>query len=327
MTIEATATTPAAPATAADYQQAAAALLQVGETETQTTQAPAEPAAETAEGGATADPPSDKTASAPSPEEKKAPEEEKPSEPEPEKKAEEPMRRGFDTLAREKAALRKQQQELDTLKEKYAKFDQAADPMSALLAKGYTYKQLVEQILAGKVPETKPAEARADDPVLKKVEALEQMLTQERAQARRAQAYAKAVELAPAEKFPFVAAKGAHATALEYLESYYNDTGEMPGANVEESISMALEAVETALEREARSWEALLTKAKPRTTGTVGGSPTKEAAPQAASSQARAVSKTLTNAQVAPASHTTQKPQTPEDYQRLALSILETSTG
>jgi hypothetical protein len=323
MAIEATEATPAAPATAADYQQAAAALLQVDETETQTTPAPAEPAAETAEGGATADPPSDKTASASSPEEKKTPEEEKPSEP----KVEEPMRRGFDTLAREKAALRKQQLELDALKEKYAKFDQAADPMSALLARGYTYKQLVEQILAGKVPETKPADARADDPVLKKVEALEQMLTQERAQARRAQAYAKAVELAPAEKFPFVAAKGAHATALEYLENYYNDTGEMPGSNFEESLSMALEAVETALEREAKSWEALLTKAKPRPTGTVGGSPTKEAAPQAASSQARAVSKTLTNAQVAPASHTTQKPQTPEDYQRLALSILENSTG
>ncbi len=155
--------------------------------------------------------------------------------------------------------------------------------------------------------------------MLAEVRALNERLVaaERKAQNAELRVTASTVAAKHAEKLPFSAAYGPGAvdTAIAHLEQYVNETGEMPGATIEDSLRMSLEAVESNLEAQAKVWEGLLTKArKPATVGT------QVAAPKPAAQSA----KTLTTGLTAPGTRREDnRPKTEADYRREALAVLE----
>jgi hypothetical protein len=229
--------------------------------------------------------------------------------------------KGFDTLVREKAALRRRE---EALKLREAQFDPISkaldsdDPLAYLQASGkFTYEQLARQLIEGKRPE--PQKARQDDPVVQEVQQLRKMLLDERANAQRAQAYASVVETVRGDpaRFKFVAGRKMEQQVLQNLEAYITDTGSLPAEDMATSIKMAAEAVELSLRKEAASWAALLTPEK-----SVGSVPH---SPENAVVRPKEIGKpamTLTNAQASvPARPAT--PKTTEEYRAAALALFD----
>jgi len=235
----------------------------------------------------------------------------------------EPELKGFDTLVREKAALRRRE---EALKAREAQLDPISkalatdDPLAYLQASGkFTYEQLARQLIEGKKPEA--SAPKALDPVHEEVKELRKMLVDERANAQRAQAYATVVETVRAapDKFKFVAGKKMEQQVLKNLEDYVNETGGLPAEDLATSIQMSAEALELNLRKEALEWAALLTPGK--SVGTV--LPSTEAAVQRPQETpaTKSAPLTLTNAQAAvPAKPA--KPKTAEDYRAMALALL-----
>ena len=310
---------PAAPVTDSEFQAAALAALNAESPEPEATSA-AEPAIEPVKAG-----------EVPAKEEEKA--ETKPAETE--KKDDEP--KGFDVLVREKAALRKREQQLHEKEQSFAKFEAAKtgkDPLALLAAAGFSYRDLVQQVIDGKISD-KPADGKTDTPEVAALRAqvaeMQKMFTQSRVEAQQAQVQGRAAELAleGGDKFKVTTAKKMTNRAIRYLEEYYQQVGEWPAATLDDSLVMALEAVEADLRREADSWRPFLTPGG-EPAKVVGTEPAmvspKEVVRQGTSGQAPQ-SKTLTNSLVAPARSDTDVPRTSEEYQRKALAELMAREG
>lgn len=237
------------------------------------------------------------------------------------------MKRGFDALAREKAAMRKTQNEAADMRRKLEAYENAKTPADLLAVRKWGYDDITRQLLKGEYsPEgaKKPAQNEEMNAVLEEVRELKQRLAQEQNTATRREienkfsSYGKANEAS----LPFVTAKGAQRMALSYLEQYVNETGDLPGKDLEESMVMAYQAVESDLEKQATEAADLLTRVK-KPAHTMP-STVEKAAPSAESSQANSFQKTLTNSLASPGKPAKQaEPQTPEDYRKLALAELE----
>lgn len=311
-----------APKSAAEYHAEAMALMGGG-----AAPAPAEPVA--AEPAVPNPPPPGVKAEEPEqakPEEGKAPEEEKPVEP--------PAPKGFDVVVREKAALRKEKLEFEKQRKEYEELKAAreiasTDPIAAMSKLGLTYEQVTRAALGLKRAEggAKPEEKK-DDPTLAAVKALEEKLAAQERRAQNAELRATlgTVTKAHADKLPLTTAMGMENQAVQYLQQYINETGEMPAATLEDSLRVSLEAIEANLELQAKAWEGVLTKTrKPATVGTQVAAP-KPAVTSATSGQAKQP-KSLTSSLTAPATPgADDEPQTDEDYRARALALL-TSRG
>jgi hypothetical protein len=254
--------------------------------------------------------------------------------PKPEEKA-----KGFDALVREKAALRKRESEIKAREEQVGRMERIekaakdGDALGVLAALGLNYDRAVQQALGiqkkdAKTPEKKP-EVTGLDEVRAEMKALREENERYRANQARADHVSRIGEFTKAneDKYPITSAKNAHAQALGYLEKYYAETGELPSNDAHENYRIALEALETDLAKEAKSWEAILTKTKKPANDTpaAGIQPPKPAG-QSAASNRPAQSKTLTNSQVAHKAPPAE-PKTAEDYQRAVLAELEAQTG
>lgn len=312
-----------APTTAAEYQQAALADIEAGggaeptETDPQVTPSPVE-------AGANADgepKPTEPKEAAPAPTS-----EEKPGEKPEDKK-------GFDALVREKAALRKREQELKAKEEKAARFEKAeqliadGDYVGASALMNVPYNALVTQILKGKAkPEDNPKAAQEkpeDNSEVAQIRAELRAMKQERVK-EQALSHVTQIMRDGGDKFALVAARGAEGEVLAELDRYYQETGELPSQDPIETLRIGLEAVEEKIAKEAEKWAPVLEiLTKRRAPGNVASVASKDVAPSAASGgQARAASKTLTNSQV-PVRTTPPEPNTPEEFRAALLAEIE----
>lgn len=256
----------------------------------------------------------------------------------PAEKPPERQNKGFDALVREKAALRKKEAEVDAKLKKHAALLEAAetgDPSALLRAAGVTHEQYTKHILGLPVGERKPPAAKPepDNAVLAEVKRLNERLeaAERKAQQAELQGVFTSVAKEHAASLPFTAAMGMEGQAMQYLQQYFNETGEMPGATIEESVRMSLEAVESNLAQQAKAWEGVLTRTrKPGTVaGTVPAGNPKSAVQSAKSGQASAA-KTLTsslNAPAKPGADEDHEPRTAEEYQARALALLMSREG
>ena len=259
--------------------------------------------------------------------------EEKKDEEKKEDEAPEQLKRGFDSLAREKAGLRKKEQELESRLKLLERYENAKTPMDLLQAKGFSYDDVTRQILKGEhVPAEKEGgfaakNAEKEPEWVNEFRELKNQLQQERALNARRELEGKFAEYASknADKLPYTMAKGDQVRAFKYLEQYARENNELPGETVEESIEIAYRAVEKDLEKEVNAAAALLTKIKKPAINMPVAS--EKAVNGAESSQAES-QKTLTNSMVSPGKARSEpEPKTEEDYQRLALMALESRTN
>lgn len=250
--------------------------------------------------------------------------------PEPDKLA-----KNFEALTLEKAQLRKEREELKARQASVARLEAAekalaaGDYMGVLNAHGIPYKALVEQLISGANADPdaaadKPGAPKKADPLATRLEQLEKQLQQERAQRYKEQIVGKfeATVKAAGEKYELVAAEpGGVQSALKLLEDHYDQTGQMPAATLDESIEIALDAMESSLSK--RLSPLLQTKKAKAIAGLERNSgSTQNAVPQAASAQATQ-QKTLTNSQAASGTKAAPpEPKTDEDYRRAALALL-----
>lgn len=244
-----------------------------------------------------------------------------------------PVPKNLAALAREKAELRKQKTELEQAQRETAKLMtamRAKDPLALLAAAGFSYQQLVEQVIEGKVSSdgSEPEKAGGEKEWASRVEALEKQIQQERAGRARAEATATVRKLAAegGDKFALVREQNAEGKVLAYLEDYYNKTGEMPAESLDESLAIAMEAVETDLNSELERW--LTTSKAKAKMGSVAQPAQGTAGKAEGSGPPSKVVSTLTNKGTSsPSKHVAPpEPKTPEDYRRLALAMLEGKT-
>ena len=241
--------------------------------------------------------------------------------PEPVKEPEAP--KGFDALVREKAALRRREEALRAQEEQFSPIKKALDaqdPLSYLQAAGFTYEQLVQQLVEGKKPTVTPKAKEVDNAVLKEVQELRNQLQAERAQAQRTKALNSVAELAKSDaaKYKFTTGFKAEGKAIQYLEQYVHETGGLPAEDFDTSLRMALDAVEADLRAEAKKWEPLLTAGQKSETVTPAPVAPKEAGirPQGISG------KTLTNGMGTTPAAPRPAPRTTEEYREAALAAL-----
>lgn len=247
---------------------------------------------------------------------------------------EEPELPGFDVLAREKAALRKREQRAAELEKRFsgvAAAVEAGDVVRVMRELGFTHEQYNEQMLTGK--HASPAAKRpaaGDSELAKEVAELKRMLVNQQVQSMQRETMQAAMSIAKdmEKQLPFVHAQGAHGKAIDYIEKYYADTGELPGETMEKSLRLALGAVERDLATEAKKWETVLTKVRGR--GVVTEEEPVEAPEKVVrrpSEVANSPRKTLSNSSSGPSKPpAADEPKTDEDYRAKALALLTQMT-
>lgn len=207
---------------------------------------------------------------------------------EPEKKAEEPtgdkekplstekkegeglptnLRKSFEKLAAEKAAIRAERQAMDAEKkygpagERAARAAAAGDTLGVLAAYGLKYETVAEQVVTkATTPQSKPAEG---NPLEGRLERLERELQGERNMRARVEVTAKLQDVLKANDadFGLINEMGAHADVLHELEMYMaQHGGRPPGDTFEESVSIAAELVQDRFVKEKAKWSKLLEK-------------------------------------------------------------------
>lgn len=234
--------------------------------------------------------------------------------------------KGFDVLAREKAALRKREQEINDRAAKHARvievLERGGSTLEILAAAGRSYQDATQEVLTGKKPAAAPAAGArpADDPLVQQVNKLTEMLTQEREQRARAEAVTKVTAAAQAnpDKYKLVNARGAAPQAAQMLADYFTQVGELPvPGNFDASLGVALEHLETNLAKEADAWAGVLQKSG--YTVTKSGVAPKTAVTPPASAQGTQ-SRTLNNGQAAPVIRTPPaEPKTEAEFRAAAL--------
>jgi len=227
--------------------------------------------------------------------------------------------KGYEDLARDKAALRAEREELKQYRA-LADAKKNGDAMALLAAAGIPWSKAAEQVLASgslkaekEEPEVDPRDAR--------LAALEQEISSRKEAETKASVLsaAKARTGADPEKFKLVAKMGEEGKAIRYIEQYFSKFGELPGETLDESIELALEAVEQELSKESKRWESVLTSFKGASTV-----PAKSAVP-ADGAVSKQAPKTLTNnvgAGPAPASAAPKKPKTDAEYVAAAIEAI-----
>lgn len=234
------------------------------------------------------------------------------------------IEKGFEDLARERAAFRAEREAAKPQLESARAMTEAAqrgDAMALLAAARIPWSQAARQVLEGHGTKS-PQNEKTDevDPRDARLAALEKEIATTKEQAARANLMTQLKSRS--SKYPHLSALEAEHEAMAYIERYYNETQQLPGQTLDETLEIALEAVEAVKAKEAKRWEGVLTKLRP---GAVVPS-SKTAVPAAGATSQQAATKTLTNdhgsgprsaSNVAP-----KQPKTAEEYQLAALEAL-----
>ena len=245
------------------------------------------------------------------------------------------VKKSFERLAKETAALREAQarvKHLEVIGQRFStgsiqalvKAAEAGDPVAAMEALGIT-PDVYEAAVAGRKPTKAPAkEQGGDDPRDAKIAELEAKLNglsgtvQQRAvQEGRAAAMSQIKNIAAKGQFEFVSDDAdAPAEALAIVEDFVRKNGVIPREELDGVFEAALKVVDDQRKAAASVWEQRLTKKGRLGTLPPNGAPASP--PPAVSEQARP-SRTLTNSVAAPSRPAT-TPKTAEDYQAAAIA-------
>jgi hypothetical protein len=326
---------PAAPKTAEDYINAALSASAPDKTETKEPEAKADVPEKKAE----------ESAEVP----KKAPETPKTPEKEPEKKAEPKdelaghppnLRKSFEKLAAEKAALRAERQAIEAERkygpagERAARAAAAGDTLGVLAAYGLKYENAAEAVVQ-KASEPAQPKAPEANPLETRLERLERELQGERNQRARIEVTAKLQEVLKANDtdFGLINEMEAHGDVLHELEMYMaQHGGRPPGDTFEESVSIAAELVQDRYMKEKARWMKVLEKernlTKVKEPATVPDAVEKSAG-NGSSDGARVV-KTLSNSLASSpggAARSSSKIKSEEDYIAEAMNVLQTQAA
>lgn len=260
-----------------------------------------------------------------------APKEDKPPAPKPEEKQPSKVEKTWEQIAKEKREAREARKAAEQANALGAKGKamlaaaEAGDAMGLLAAAGISWSQAAKQVIDGgkadpKAPAVKKPE-EDENPLAKEVRELKAKIAEREAR-EQTQGFLSKIKSAAAaapDRFLFVSELEAEEEVFGFLQRYAAETGELPGDNVEESIEIALEAVEKQHRKKAEKYQKGLTKL-----GSGNKSDPKKAAPSTASKQQ--VATTLTNdAGAGPRSVNPAKPKVPKtekDYQSAALASL-----
>lgn len=235
---------------------------------------------------------------------------------------EEPPKKDWEKIAKEKAAARvKAAEEAEAPKMKaLLAAAKAGDAMSLLAAAGIPWSAAAQQVIDGGKVEAKKQEQQSEpeSDIQKELREIKAELNARKYTEAKGKLMDKIKEAATASA-PFVAGLEAEEEVFEFLDRYYRETGEQPGETLEESIEIACEAVEQKLRKKGEKWKNVLTN--PGSGNTRNGS--KQVSPSAASNR---VAKTLTNDTGAgPRSVNPAKPKvakTEQDYREETLKVL-----
>ncbi len=241
--------------------------------------------------------------------------------------------KSFEDLVREKAALRKQADELKAKDGSIARDQRlmdavkSGDAMAVLAAAGIPWSKAAQQVIGA---DGKP-EAPAEDPV-KSLAAEVAELKAELASKNRTEnrnnflAQAKALAAKEAEKFPYTAGLGEEESALHYIEAYFKENQELPIPNdLPGSLELAMEATENRLRKDAERFSKVkgLTPA-----GEPGKKDLKPVVPPVVRDSA---GKTLTNSTGSgPRGSSGNQPpvrKSEEDYRKAALDLANANEG
>ncbi len=252
------------------------------------------------------------------------------------KKEEKPelLKKSFEKLAQESAALRKEKDELKAeraIVDKYKMVDkmvESKDAMGLLATFGIKYSTWVKQVMEkgeGAPDAEETPKGTKVDPMATRIEALEKIINEERYNRSVDQLLGKIEEVAKAQadKFPLVNSDKATVKQVHsYLLDFVQRTGKPPGDTIEESVQMALEAVEADQGKEAEKWRKRLGLTDKKVASSVE-EVTKSASDPAASELANK-SKTLTNSHAsAPRTvGSNNQSETPEELRRKATELL-----
>lgn len=207
-------------------------------------------------------------------------------------------------IAREKAAKRQQEQaskpQNDLLSaftpqeiERITQARRSGDPVSALRALGFDHTQYTKAVLNMKDEETPKEQPQVSPDVASlkaEVERLRSEREQEKLQSSRQQMLGQMKTLLGSNpKFDHINKLEDYEGVEKELIAYYSQYGELPGANLEESVSLAAELYESKLKKEAARWSKVLT-------GFKEGAPIAPSkAPESPPSPGTEATRTLTN--------------------------------
>lgn len=251
------------------------------------------------------------------------------------KGASDSITKSFEKLAAEKAQVRQMQQEAAPylqLKNMgvdpgtmsvVARAISARDPVGVLTAFGFSHDDYVGAVVGkGSQPArqgepAKPQPAQAESELRQELQALKAQLQQLNIARGREELSGKVK--AQLDGFQYAKGFGDEATqqAISLLEQFAAQSGKLPGDTVEESIKIALEAVEENYAKQAARWKGILTPASTQ--------PTVPAEAPALPPQVESVGppKTLTNSLASPAPVIAgARKRTSEDYVRETLALL-----
>lgn len=245
----------------------------------------------------------------------------------------EPQMTTLERVAREKSALRAEQEKMKPFMEAAKtltpdtiatinKARAAGNPITALQALGFSPQQVIQHLQAASAP--KP-EAKSEEKTLQlppeieaklaKLDTMEKFMVEQ--QARTAQDQEKqimeGVRSSLTDDFRLVKAMGAEAQVMKVIELFHAEHGTLPGEDFTSSVRMAAEEVEKQLSKEADRWKRVLTMSEPQPT----------VAPEVTGEQTSrgqvVTGKTLTNSNTGAPAPVQQKPQTREE--RIAALI------
>jgi hypothetical protein len=210
-------------------------------------------------------------------------------------------------LAREKDALRKERERAEphlgllkqfspTEAQRLAAARANGDPVAALAALGFSHEQYTNKLLNLKDDEA-PAEPKKPasdvDALRQEIQALKAEREQERISGARTQMLGQMKTiLKDSPKFDHINKLEDYEGVEKTLIQYHSQYGELPGATMEESVTLAAEMYESQLRKEAARWSKVLTGFKESASTPVQKAP--ESKPSAGTVPARTT--TLTNA-------------------------------
>lgn len=245
------------------------------------------------------------------------------------------IRKSFETLAREKAELRQKAEEFRPLQQlqqrlgpqgihELLRAEAAGDVVGILRALGVKPNEVQMPAEAEETPG--PAKDPRFDALQKELAALRAERQAEKYSVGRKHTLERTANLAKAPEFELISDEpAAHDEALKMVEDYIKAHNEMPAETPEESLKLALAAVNERYLEEAAKWEKRLTKVKrPDKVVAVTESPAQSTPAESEVGKSRTLTNSLSSSTPPPPNSS---PQSDEDYHRLAIAAMKNMPG
>lgn len=163
--------------------------------------------------------------------------------------SENPFNKGFEKLAAEAAAFRKEKEEFKNELDALRRARVAKDPISALSALGFNASDLAQHFSANPPQQIQP-EPELPPSLQQRLARLEQFEFQQ----QQNQIFSQLKSNIAPEKYPYISNLGEHQAVMKAINDFHQSTGRLPGSNFQETVNMAAEYVESQLKAQAQKF-------------------------------------------------------------------------